>query len=251
MAVVGIPFVFPGVLGVRCLFQTPCMYKVAGCYPWDLGSHIAIDMDKQCVGRQELLKQGNFTELVEVDQVHGDDIIFDPLPTFYDSTIDSSLIQQADGISTTQKGLGLLIKTADCQPILFVHKSGQYIAAIHVGWRGNRIQFPQTAVKIFCEQYALSPSEIFVVRGPSLSREYAQFTQFDEEWGAMFQPWFSTKTQTMDLWKLTQAQLMEAGIPVENIFAIDLCTYSMPELFFSYRRNTFCGRQGSLIWIEK
>jgi copper oxidase (laccase) domain-containing protein len=55
----------------------------------------------------------------------------------------------------------------------------------------------------------------------------------------------------MDLWQLTRDQLTEAGLFPKNIFALDLCTHSMEEWFFSYRRNNTCGRQASIIWMEK
>lgn len=250
MDLVGIPFIFPGVSGVRCLFQTPCLDKTKeGTYPNDLGNHFPADIEKKTFGRRRIMKQANISQLIEVEQVHGDVLLFESEPTFYKGNA-SGVTQQADGISTTKKGVGLLIRTADCQPILLAHKSGHYIAAIHVGWRGNRIEFPQTAVKNFCSYYKVEPSEVLVVRGPSLSPAYAKFTSFQEEWDEDFDPWFSIETETMDLWELTCFQLKSVGILSKNIFSLDLCTYLLPELFFSYRRDSKCGRQGSLIWIE-
>ena len=37
----------------------------------------------------------------------------------------------------------------------------------------------------------------------------------------------------MNLWRLTRDQLLEAGLPDEGIFGLDLCTASMPDSFFS------------------
>lgn len=251
MDIVGIPFLFPGIPGVRCLFQTPCLDDmIDGVYVSDLGNHISVDVKKNCSGRHRLITSTGIAKFTEFEQVHGDKVIANPEATYHNSKLDIAKIQQADGGCTHQKGLGLLIKTADCQPILVVHNSGQYIAAIHVGWRGNRIQFPTTAINIFCNEYNINASEVLVVRGPSLSPEYAVFTDFSKDWGNTFRPWFSHKKQTMDLWGLTREQLMAAGILPEHIYGIDLCTYTMSELFFSYRRDQNCGRQGSLIWIE-
>ena len=44
-------------------------------------------------------------------------------------------------------------------------------------------------------------------------------------------------------------KLLEAGLPDEGIFGLDLCTASMPDSFFSYRRDGICGRQANVIWI--
>lgn len=43
---------------------------------------------------------------------------------------------QADGFLTDRPGIPVSIVTADCLPILFAHRSGRYIGALHAGWRG-------------------------------------------------------------------------------------------------------------------
>ena len=49
--------------------------------------------------------------------------------------------------------------------------------------------------------------------------------------------------------RMLQAGALEAGLPDEGIFGLDLCTASMPDSFFSYRRDGICGRQANVIWI--
>ena len=49
--------------------------------------------------------------------------------------------------------------------------------------------------------------------------------------------------------RMPRDQLLEAGLPDEGIFGLDLCTASMPDSFFSYRRDGICGRQANVIWI--
>jgi hypothetical protein len=71
------------------------------------------------------------------------------------------------------------------------------------------------------------------------------------EWGEDFAGYFDPETKTMDLWQLTSDQLTDAGLSPRNIFGLDLCTHTMDQWFFSYRRNTTCGRQAAIIWMEK
>ena len=73
---------------------------------------------------------------------------------------------------------------------------------------------------------------------------------FDTEWGAEFADWFDRSQKTMNLWELTRSQLQEAGLRHDRIFGLDLCTWSLPERFFSFRRERVCGRQASVIWIS-
>ena len=145
-------------------------------------------------------------------------------------------------------GLALMVKTADCQPLLLAHKSGKYIAALHVGWRGNRQLFPFTGVRSFCQTYNIKPCDCVAVRGPSLGPARARFTHFGVEWGGYFAKYLDLATSTMDLWGMTRDQLVQAGIPERNIYGIDICTASNAASFFSYREDRNCGRQAALIW---
>lgn len=187
----------------------------------------------------------------EVRQVHGDDIIHEPAaPTT--ASLPNYQMQdspEADGMTTSRPGVGLLIKTADCQPVLLAHRSGRYVAALHVGWRGNRCNFPASGVARFCDHYGLKATDIFAVRGPSLGPSRAEFVNFSQEWGDSFLPWLHPASRCMDLWNLTASQLESAGVPREQIFGLDICTSINSSYFFSHRQNPLSGRQASLIWI--
>lgn len=197
--------------------------------------------------RQALLAQLGLKAWAEENQVHGDEMVLDAKAT----PLESKGEHDADGLTTSEHGLGLMIKTADCQPLLLAHQSGKYIAALHVGWRGNRINFIGKAIKQFCAHYHIEPSQLLAVRGPSLGPEKAQFLNFDAEWGESFLPWFNQQNKTMDLWQLTRHQLTQAGVLEANIHGINLCTYTEQDMFFSFRRNkNLSGRQASFIWIE-
>ncbi len=240
-----IPFTFPNVPKVRAIFQT----RVGGVSQNAYGGgniSFSTDDDKQCIlkNRQSLEKTVGHN-LSELFQIHGDNLIFDPEPI----AMDALPKYEADGQATSKSGLGLIIKTADCQPILICHKAGGHIMALHVGWRGNRCAFILSAIHKFCENYNLLAKDLLAVRGPSLGPPMAEFINFDSEWGNEFKPWFSVHEKTMDLWSLTRHQLQQAGLLSANIFGLDMCTVSMNELFFSYRVEKQSGRQASIIWI--
>ena len=133
--------------------------------------------------------------------------------------------------------------------MLVAHREGRHVAAFHVGWRGNRLRFLQSGIAAFRERYGLAARDLFAVRGPSHGPQRAEFVNYDTEWGPDFAEWFDARDRTMNLWKLTRAQLAEAGLPDDQIFGLDLCTASMPDTFFSYRRDRLCGRQAGVIWI--
>lgn len=249
MSVSYIPFVFPGVPQVRCAFQTRAGGVSLGEFG---GGNIAFtvqDNPEHVIANRrnmlECLRPQGMTAWAELMQVHGDGFVFEPEPVACETPVTA----EGDGMATARPGLGLLIKTADCQPILIAHKSGACIAAMHAGWRGNRCDFPITGVARFCERYGLEPHDLLAVRGPSLGPGKAEFVNFDKEWGAPYLPWFDASSKTMDLWGLTRHQLERAGLLARNIYGLDICTASNNEQFFSYRCARRSGRQASLVWI--
>ncbi len=271
MAVTLLPFAFPGLpdgVNVRCWFQmrTPPATGSEWGTPWD-GGNISFetgdDPDSVSRNRRELFHRifhhpaapdtDGFKSptgaggVCELRQVHGSDIIFEPEVTPF---LAPSALEEGDGMATGVPGRALLVKTADCQAILLAHESGACVAALHVGWRGNRANFPGMAIRRLCGHYGLHAAGFLAVRGPSLGPSAAQFVHFDAEWGPDFVPWHDRQHRTVDLWRMTRAQLLGAGLREDRIFALDLCTHSLPRNFFSYRRSRICGRQAAVVMID-
>jgi len=224
-----IPFAFPGLPQVGCVFTTGSLTPGA---PADPAASLAFT--------------GAADPARIIRQVHGVDMIFEPE---FD-TLTRPSIEAGDGMAESRPGRALAIKTADCQPVLLAHESGQFIAALHVGWRGNVADFIGRALRTICVRYGLAPEEFLAVRGPSLGPGAAQFIRFEAEFGEAFRPYFDYRTQRLDLWRLTRDQLTKAGLRQDRIYSLDLCTHDLPE-FFSYRRDKSTGRQASLIWIKE
>lgn len=223
-------FQFPELTNVACVFTD---------------RSISLQSDAPRETRETLLAKYaplGLDELAEARQVHGTGILLDPAPT----PPGTSPQTEADGLMTSTPGLGLLIRTADCQPVLLASRNGAAIMALHVGWKGNRMNFIGRAVPTFCAKYVLTPQDILAVRGPSLG--HAEFVNFNDEWGEDFAPWHDPHTRAMNLWQLTAFQLRSAGIPANQIYGIDICTMANADDFFSHRARKDKGRQAGIIW---
>ena len=250
-AIVTIPFCFPGVEGVSCVFTTR---RGGGSLPPYDGANLSFDVGdapaQVAANRRALAESLGLRQLCELKQVHGDVLHLDPAATPLEAFASAGASLEGDALATARPGLALCIKTADCQPVLLAHESGRFVAALHVGWRGNVLNLPGSAVARLCTQYACRPEELYAVRGPSLGPEQAQFLHFAQEFGQEFLPFFNRKADTVDLWRLTRFQLETAGLKPERIFGIDRCTRSHPQEFFSYRAARVTGRMLSLIWTS-
>ncbi len=234
-----IDFKFPGLPQIGCAFTTRAVSAQAFRQHSPESLQTALNEDLQTLqNRHGLLARQS------VHQVHGSTLLFVDRPG-------ENRQAKADALATAQSGLALVIRTADCQPILMSDLSGSCIAALHVGWRANRNETLLHWVQTFCRHFGVRPEELLAVRGPSLGPARSEFVHFAQEWGTQFLPYFNPKQQTMDLWRLTRNQLFRAGLLQEHVFGLDLCTFSLPELFYSHRRDRDLGRQAGIIWIEQ
>ena len=251
-AVAFFPFTFIDIPGVACAFTS----RRGGVsepphdsanLSFEVGDDPAAVAANRCLIHDRL----GLTGWCELKQIHGDVIHHAPAPV----PPETPPTLEGDGLTTAEPGVGLVIKTADCQPILLAHRSGRYVAALHAGWRGNRMNFPGSGVARFCARYGLDPADVFAVRGPSLGPTAAEFVNFESDFGPGFEPYFDATRRTVDLWRLTRDQLMAAGVPEAQIFGIDLCTMGLDDTFFSYRKACAApvkgtGRQAGIIWIR-
>ncbi len=248
MAMTMIPFAFPGLPGVGAAFGgadgNGAGEDASG--EGNIAFGAGDDPARVLANRMEMRTRLGFSSWHSLRQIHGAEMVFEPEAM----DLSAPSIHEGDGLATAMPGKALIVKTADCQPILLAHASGEYVGALHVGWRGNVQRFPVSGVRDFCSHYGIKPQDVLAVRGPSLGPSAAQFTNFAKEFGSRFERFFDSRTQTVDLWRLTRFQLQEAGILDRNIFGIDLCTYSL-KTFFSYRRNKTTGRQASVVWIRE
>lgn len=226
-----IPFAFPGLDHITCRFTTR------------FGAHRTGTGDCKIQVRTTL----SAPSWLDMEQVHGTDITFisDPDRQYAEAS------PVADALATDMPHQALVVSVADCQPLLLAHSTGRFIAALHVGWRANRADAPRLWVERVCDAYGAMPQDIMAVRGPSLGPGRSEFVHFNTEWGPDFAQYYNPATQTVDLWQMTQNQLFKAGLRQENIYSLDLCTYSLPQLFYSYRRDKTTGRQAGIIWIAE
>ncbi|HCF05455.1 MAG: hypothetical protein JG774_1255 [Desulfomicrobiaceae bacterium] len=244
MSPVFLDFHFPGLPHIGVAFTT-CRGGISR--PPYAEANLSFDVgdDAQSVraNRWALRNALGFSRWQELQQVHGVVVV----PDDGTDATETGGSREADGLMTHEEGVALVIKTADCQPILMTDTQGRFLAALHCGWRGNAAAFPLHGVRAFCSTYGLDPSEVLAVRGPSLGPGASEFVHFEKEWDPMFRRYFDPATCRVNLWQLTRDQLMAAGVPGRQIFSIDLCTASSL-LFFSYRRAHTTGRQAGLIW---
>lgn len=154
-----------------------------------------------------------------------------------------------DGVITREKGVGLMIRHADCQAALFFDPKTQTIANVHCGWRGSCENIYRETVRKMGHLYGCDPRSIRVSISPSLGPEKAEFKHYRRELPESF--WkYQVKPNYFDFWEISRQQLLKEGVLQEHIECANICTYSHPEECFSYRRNPLTGHHGTIIALK-
>ncbi len=156
---------------------------------------------------------------------------------------------EADGVDlliTRERGVGLLIKQADCQAVMLYDPENRVAANVHCGWRGQVQNLLGEAVARLTREFGSRPEALAAAIGPGLGPCCAEFKNFRKEFPAPL--WsYQVRPAYFDLWRLSRDQLAGAGVLPNNIEVAGLCTRCRAEAFFSYRRDRVTGRQGTVI----
>jgi YfiH family protein len=153
---------------------------------------------------------------------------------------------EADILMTAQPGVGLLIKQADCQAVMFHDPERRVVAHAHCGWRGQIEGILGQTVKLMAQHFGSRPEALYAAIGPGLGPCCAEFQNYRRE----FPPelWtYQVRPGYFDLWQLSFDQLRAAGLKPGNLEVAGLCTRCREEDFFSYRRDRVTGRQAAVI----
>jgi hypothetical protein len=149
-----------------------------------------------------------------------------------------------DALLTDRRGVLLIVKTADCLPILIVDKKTRTIAAVHCGWKSTSQRLVQKVVRKMKEHFQCVPSSLMVALGPCIGNDCYEVGEdvkhvFEERGlgNDVFLPHpLHIGKYYLDLRQANIHQLLDEGVRVSDISVVDLCSHCEEELF-SYRRS--------------
>jgi len=177
-------------------------------------------------------------------QVHGDDVV----QVVDDPPGPGDAVPDADALVTTRRGVGLMVRVADCVPVLLADPGAGVIGAVHAGRLGMTLGVVGSAVE---QMRALGADEIRAWIGPHVCGHCYEVPEEMRREVAAVVPAATSETSwgtpALDLGAGVAAQLAEAGVSATDV---GRCTLEDEQLH-SYRRDGgAAGRFAGLVWIR-
>lgn len=190
--------------------------------------------------RQELCEELELDWLCASPQVHGRDM------HVVSERIHSGgqpVAEAADGHLTALRGVGAMVLTADCVPVVIGVPGA--VAALHAGWRGLAAGVLEQGVASL--RRMSDRDEALAVIGPCAGPCcYEVGVEVLSALG-MPAPEDGRAKAMLDLHAAARARLQAAGI--ERVHDVERCTICDQRLFSHRREGAAAGRQGAIAWL--
>ncbi|MSQ15341.1 MAG: peptidoglycan editing factor PgeF [Dehalococcoidia bacterium] len=180
----------------------------------------------------------DYSRTIWVRQVHGTQVVV------VDKNTRPSLTLEADALVTDRRNVPLLIVCADCVPILLYDPVREVVGAAHAGWRGTVACVAEEAVKAMEKAYGCLPQNIHAGIGPSIGpccyevgeEVISAYLERFPQWQDAIMIRYGSKAK-LSLWESNRRQLLELGVPAQNIEVAGSCTSCNTDLFYSERKE--------------
>lgn len=166
-------------------------------------------------------------DLFSAYQVHGREV----------TRVDSDAVARpkCDVLITNSASKTLMLRYADCTPVLIADTHRTAIGVVHAGWRGSAVGAAEAAVSAMVDAFGSNPRDLLAGIGPAIGPCCYEVgadvvAAFDGRKGLF-------KEGRLDLWEANRLALVEAGVPAAQIEVAGICTRCESGRFFSHRAN--------------
>ena len=231
----------------------------------NLALHVNDDSENVLANRKKFAQSLGFKleDIVTPNQIHGEKIFrVEEVHRGRGSQNYDDSIKETDALITDVKNLPLMLCFADCVPIMFVDVENFAVGIAHGGWKGTLKKIAAKTFLSMKENFGTTAENCLVGIGPSIGACcYEVGANVVETCAEVFPNNIDELIinrdgkKFLDLWAANKIQLMEVGIPAQNIDVAGECTCCNSNWYFSYRdarKNNFheTGRIAALIALK-
>lgn len=182
---------------------------------------------------ERLLEEAGMSDAKTVytgKQIHGNHVAYADGEMGEDFVIGRNF-RDADGLITDKPGVALLIKYADCTPVVLYDPVKNVHASVHSGWRSTVQKIAHIAIEKMVNEFGCQKDHILAYLGPSIDQDnyevgpevYAAFE------GETDRELYFKEHGEKYLLSMTDANyqlLLKAGLRTENIEVNRISTYN-------------------------
>jgi len=225
----------------------------------NLGLHVGDKKEAVIRNRQIVAEALQFplSKWVCAEQTHSDQIVKVDAASAGKGSIDyQSSIPDTDGFYTAEKDILLTMCYADCVPIFYLSLEKSLIGIVHAGRKGTTLNIAGKMIEVWQEKEQVAPEEIQVFIGPAIcgncyevdDKAIAEteallgadaqnvYQKIDKKLAARRLDLQSGRN-LLDLKAVNFYNIINMGVPRQNIEISNYCTKCDDSLFFSYRRD--------------
>jgi len=159
-------------------------------------------------------------DIAYMNQIHTDQV----------HVVDGPGVYEGDAIFGSKKNIALVVKTADCLPILFYDKNTENIGAIHLSWK--------SAKEGLMDNIPFDCSDALIFAGPGMRQccfEMGDFLKYSRL--GLFVERGSDKKLYYDPIAFAKTEFAKKGLKGESFIDSNTCNVCDSRNFFSYRKD--------------
>jgi len=193
--------------------------------------------------------------LVLARQTHSDIVRAVDGPEF--RGLNSADYPECDALITATPGVGLVVFTADCTPVLLFDPVTGAVGAVHAGWKGTAADICGKAVRAMADRYGCKPENLRAAIGPNIGQCCFETDRdvpeaLEKTYGQAVWEHISQKGHKyyVNLKAVNALALNRAGVTQTEIS--DHCTACNPGMYWSHRKmGDRRGSQGAIIICQE
>ena len=210
----------------------------------NLALHVGDNAENVLANRKKFFQSlgYNFKEMVTPNQIHGDKVFkVEEIHRGRGSQNYADSIPETDALITNVPNLPLMLCFADCVPVMFVDTENLAVGIAHGGRKGTMKKIAAKTFLAMTENFGTKAENCLIGIAPSIG---SCCYEIGEEVLNTCAKVFPNNPELiierdgknfLDLWKANKIQLMEVGLPEENIDVAGECTCCNSNWYFSYR----------------
>ncbi|MCD8339182.1 MAG: peptidoglycan editing factor PgeF [Burkholderiales bacterium] len=215
-----------------------------GAHGLNLGVHVG-DKKETVLANRDLVRDLGCKDIKWLNQIHSTNVV--------EAKEVGEQPPDADGAWTMDSGMGCVVMTADCLPVLLCSSNGGVVAAAHAGWKGLADGVLQATVKEM-QKHAGKNIEIMAWLGPRIGervfvvQDDVRQHYLDSSLRDGVEENIVSCPEGFLLNLAGFAKLALKQVAVEQVFDCGLSTFENKDLFYSYRRDGITGRHAAVIY---